>query len=63
MLRVWLIAYCIGGPAIFLTNEAAGKTLFSCGSGRIVAYAFLGGVAVQVVLALLYKSAMWSVSW
>jgi hypothetical protein len=29
-LSVWLIAYGIGGPAIFLTNEAAG-TLFSSG--------------------------------
>jgi hypothetical protein len=56
-LRVWLIAYGIGLPAIFLTNETAGM-LFSSGSGRIVAYAFLGGVAVQVVLAFLSKPAM-----
>ena len=58
-LRVWFIAYGIGGPAVFLTNEPAGKRLFGSGAGDIVAYAFLGGVALQIALALLYKTAMW----
>jgi hypothetical protein len=58
-LRVWFIAYGIGGPAVFLTNEAAGKKLFASGQGAVVAYAFLGGVTVQIALALLFKSAMW----
>ena len=58
-LRVWFIAYGIGGPAAFLTNEAAGKKLYTSGQGAIVAYAFLAGVVVQIVLAVLYKSAMW----
>jgi hypothetical protein len=58
-LRVWFIAYGIGGPTVFLTNEAAGTRLFASGQGGVVAYAFLGGVAVQIALALLYKTAMW----
>ena len=58
-LRVWFTAYGIGGPAVFLTNEAAGKRLFSSGDGSVVAYAFLGGVAVQIAVALFYKTAMW----
>jgi hypothetical protein len=58
-LRVWFLAYGIGGPAIFLTNDAALKRLLSSGSGRFVAYAFLSGVVIQVAVALLYKSAMW----
>lgn len=58
-MRVWFIAYGIGGPAVFLTNETAGQRLLASGSGRAVAYAFLGGVVVQIALALLYKSAMW----
>ncbi len=58
-LRVWFLAYGIGGPAIFLSNDTAMTRLLSSGSGRVVAYAFLGGVGIQVALALLYKAAMW----
>lgn len=58
-LRLWFIAYGIGGPAAFLTNEPAGKKLYESGQGPGVAYAFLGGVVAQILLALLYKSAMW----
>src|SRR2546426_7954213 len=42
-LRTWFIAYGIGGPVIFLTNEPAAKALYSAGVGRSVAYCFLGG--------------------
>lgn len=58
-LRVWFLAYGIGGPVVFLSHETALARLLSSGAGQAVAYAFLAGVAVQVVLALLYKSAMW----
>jgi hypothetical protein len=58
-LRVWFIAYGIGGPTVFLTNEVAGARLFTSGAGGAVAYPFLGGVAVQIALALFYKTAMW----
>ena len=58
-LRLWLIAYGIGGPAAFLTNESAGQKLYASGQGAIVAYFFLSGVVLQIALALIYKSAMW----
>jgi len=58
-LRTWFIAYGIGGPVIFLTNEAAAKILLASGAARTVAYCFLLGVALQIVTALSYKSAMW----
>lgn len=58
-LRVWFLAYGIGATAIFVTNEGAGKRLLSSAVAEPVIYLFLGGVAVQILLALLYKSAMW----
>jgi len=58
-LRTWFIAYGIGGPVIFLTNEAASKTLLASGAARAVAYCFLLGVTLQILTAVLYKSAMW----
>jgi hypothetical protein len=58
-LRLWFIAYGIGGPAAFLTNEAAGQKLYASGEGRPIAYAFLAGVVLQIAMALIYKSAMW----
>lgn len=58
-LRIWFLAYGIGATAIFVTNEGAGKRLLSSGAAEIVTYLFLGGVALQIFVALLYKSAMW----
>lgn len=58
-LRAWLIAYGVGGPVIFLTNDAAGRALAEAGVARDIAHLFLAGVALQVAGAVLYKSAMW----
>jgi hypothetical protein len=58
-LRLWFIAYGVGGPALFLTHETAGARLLASGSGRPVAYFFLAGVVLQILVALLFKSAMW----
>jgi hypothetical protein len=58
-VRVWFISYGIGAPVIFLTNNEAWKVMAASGQGRSVAYLFLAGVAVQILAALLYKTAMW----
>lgn len=58
-LRAWLFAYGVGGPVIFLTNDALGKKLVSAGYAETVAMLFLGGVALQISAALLYKWALW----
>jgi hypothetical protein len=58
-LRLWFTAFGIGGPVLFLTNESAGAKLFASGSGRIVVYFFLSGVGLQIMEALVFKSAMW----
>src|SRR6266850_709104 len=58
-LRVWFLAYGIGATAIFVTNESAGKRLLSSGRAEGVVYLFLAGVALQIIVALLYKTSMW----
>ena len=58
-LRTWLIAYGIGGPVLFLSNEKVWGLLRSSGYLRWIAGFFLGGVVIQVVGAIIYKSAMW----
>jgi hypothetical protein len=58
-LRVWFLAYGIGATAIFVTNEGAGKRLLSSGAAEGVVYLFLIGVGLQILVALMYKTAMW----
>lgn len=58
-LRTWLIAYGIGGPVLFVSQSFVTEALVKSGTARSVAYAFLGGVVIQIAGALLYKSAMW----
>ena len=59
-LRTWFVAYGIGAPVLFLTNDSlAGKLLMSK-SASLIAGLFLGGVAAQVFLAALNKTVMWA---
>ena len=58
-LRTWFVAYGIGGPVVFLTNESASRAVFSLDIARPIAWLFLGGVALQIVTTMLYKTAMW----
>jgi len=58
-LRTWFLAYGVGGPVVFLTNPNAGEKIAKSGYAEYIAYLFLIGVALQVIAALLYKSAMW----
>lgn len=58
-LRVWFIAYGNRWSHSFLTNESAQKLLLASGHAKSIAYTFLGGVAVQIFMAMLYKTSMW----
>ncbi len=59
-LRTWLVAYGIGAPALFVTNETAAKALHNISGAKTVALLFLVGVALQVFLASLNKVLMWA---
>lgn len=59
VLRTWLIAYGIGGPVLLVTNEKVSEKLSASGLSLDIALLFLIGVGLQVIVALLYKGAMW----
>jgi hypothetical protein len=58
-VRIWLVAYGVGGPALILTQPSLYNRIWSSGHAHYIALAFLIGVAVQVLTALLYKAAAW----
>lgn len=58
-LRTWFIAYGVGAPVLFLSNDGAWKALQEAGCSREVTWRFLIGVSLQIVAAIIYKTAMW----
>ena len=58
-LRTWLVAYGIGAPVLFLTNETLARTFVMSDQARSIALYFLAGVGLQVFLAVLNKHVMW----
>jgi hypothetical protein len=60
-LRTWLVAYGIGGPVLFLTNETSRDALKNSGKLRDIAACFLIGVALQIIVTAINKSALWAV--
>ncbi len=58
-LRAWFVAYGIGGPVLFVTNDTLSKKLTASGVTGTIAMLFLAGVGLQVLSALMYKGAMW----
>jgi hypothetical protein len=58
-VRIWFVAYGVGGPALILTQPSLYNSVQSSGHARGIALAFLIGVAIQILSALLYKAAAW----
>lgn len=58
-LRTWFVAYGIGGPVVFLSNDTALLALMKSGKFAWVGLLFLIGGALQVLSALLNKHSMW----
>ncbi len=58
-VRAWLVAYGIGGPVLFVTNEKLSERVAKSGYvGEIIAL-FLIGVALQILSAIINKWAAW----
>ncbi|MEO0964924.1 MAG: hypothetical protein AAFY08_07370 [Planctomycetota bacterium] len=57
-VRSWFLAFGIGAPAIFVTNEGAAIALANSGYAHWVVALFLLGVALQVGQGLLSKHTM-----
>lgn len=58
-LRAWLVAYGIGGPVLFLTNDALASALKISAYRNCIVILFLAGVALQILLAFINKWCAW----
>ena len=58
-LRTWLVSYGVGAPVLLISNEKIWDTLKTHPLSSVIAATFLGGVALQVLLASLNKYTMW----
>jgi hypothetical protein len=58
-LRIWLVAYGIGGPVLFLTQTEISKKILESGHALIVVSLFFLGVFSQIFIALLNKYVNW----
>lgn len=57
-LRAWFVAYGIGVPVLLVSQKFIAQAIIKAGSGELITWLFLTGVAVQVLAAFLYKYAM-----
>ena len=58
-LRTWFVAYGVGAPVIFISNEALTTKFLGAASARCLIAAFFAGVLIQVVLTIINKHIMW----
>jgi ascorbate-specific PTS system EIIC-type component UlaA len=58
-LRTWLVAYGVGGPVLFVTNETLAARIAESGYAGQIGSAFLLGVALQIILSLINKWGAW----
>lgn len=59
ILRTWFVGYGVGGPTLILSQKDVWENLAKVGNIKFVAYYFILGVVLQVIIALLNKSIMW----
>mgnify|MGYP001545886079 CR=1 FL=1 len=57
-LRAWLVAYGVGVPVLLVSQEFIARAIIKAGTGGLITWLFLAGVAIQVLAALLYKYSM-----
>jgi hypothetical protein len=60
-VRAWLVAYGIGGPVLFVTNEKLTERVVKSGYGAEIIAMFLIGVGLQIASAMINKWAAWHV--
>jgi len=62
-LRTWLVAYGIGAPVLFASQQCFGKVIAKPDVVCPIAFYFLVGVGVQILVAFLYKYTMEFLYW
>ena len=58
-LRAWLVAYGIGGPILFVTNDKITEKVSKSGFATEIIALFLAGVGLQVLLSMVNKWGAW----
>lgn len=58
MLRLWLVGYGVGGPALILSQEQLTKSIVASGAASLIAGLFFSAVLIQVINAFLNKWAL-----
>jgi hypothetical protein len=58
-LRNWYVAFGIGAPVLFLSNEYLWNKIVNSCNFEVIGFTFFLGVAFQVLLALFDKYASW----
>ena len=62
-LRAWLVAYGIGAPVLFVTEDTFSELLKYKDTMTPILGAFVFGICIQVIAALIYKASMWYIMW
>ena len=58
-LKTWLIAYGIGAPILFISQETTMVAIKNYEHSHALVFLFLGGVLLQTLESFIYKHAMW----
>ena len=58
-LRAWFVAYGVGGPILFVTQEHFAKRLLESGELFWLTLFFFGGVGLQIFIAAINKWVNW----
>lgn len=58
-LRAWLVAYGIGGPVLFVTNDKITEKVAKSGFANEIIVLFLIGVGLQILLSMINKWCAW----
>lgn len=59
VVRTWFVAWGIGGPVLLMTSRSVQSRFVESGHARAIVVWFLAGVALQVWLAVVNKTAVW----
>lgn len=59
-LRTWFVAYGIGGPIFFASQEQIASKLGAAPGKTIIIALFLAGLSVQILITMLNKWMNWS---
>ncbi|HED38433.1 MAG TPA: hypothetical protein ENI76_09365 [Ignavibacteria bacterium] len=60
-VKGWFIAYGVGAPVLFLTQDNISKAIIKSGEGKCIVSLFLVGVVLQVFIALVNKWNNWHI--